>query len=218
MKNLRMLAVVAVLVFLALSAGCDKSYFFNFKTETDLIREDGTWVTYDTNYELSSDGLFMENCWAAVPHVYTGNLTAIVSFSLNATASSDIYMEAYLSETAGFMGSAGCAGIRFIDLGSPTANYVIWNYNDSDGYNQIYSNISPIPGIVNDGINELRIIKVGDALTFKLNGVTIVSNVVPPLYESDLSGLTVMSQQDASRKDMYYRSVKIIYSGEQTLL
>lgn len=217
MKIWALLAVIFLAFSLTSTTQSSNSYFFDFTKEADLLRDDGNWSTFNKSYTQTSSGFLLHNCWASVPHIYKGDLVATVKFELNVSAANLASMDIYLSASAGYEISDGYAGIKLIDLGGPNQRYSIFNGHKPDAYAVIVGNISPIPKVITNGMNELKIVKKGTAFEFWLNGSAITSGIVPPLYNSDQYCLAIWSGQDLAKKAIVYKSVLIEYDGIQTL-
>lgn len=218
MKYGKLMMIFLIVSLMLTTAGCSKTYFFNFTKEEDLIRADGTWSSLDDNFVLSSEGLFMANNWVAVPHVYTGDLTATVRFDLDTGQINTVsFIKVYLSAMNGFSDSEGYAGISFSKVGTDTASYAIFHGNSSQGSISYLDWQTPIPGIDTVGLNTLVIEQRGGLLTFWLNDAFIVA-FNPSRYNVDQYCLVVESIQDSEKSCLYYRDVKIEYEGTRELI
>jgi len=214
----KLMMIVLIVSLMLTAAGCSKTYFFDFTEEVDLVRDDGTWSSFGNPVVLSDNGLFMAANWIAVPHVYSGNLTATVRFDLDTDQDNYVpYFEVYLSAKNGFSNSQGYAGISFYNVGQDTAFYNIYHSNSSEGTTNYLESQTPIPGIDTVGLNTLVIEQRGGILTFWLNDAFIVA-FNPSRYNVDLYCLNIQSTQDSQKSCLFYRDVKIEYEGTRELI
>lgn len=218
MKPLRTLILIFLVFMMLASAGCTRAYSFDFTKEKDFYREDGIWSFHDNLCELSNNGLFMFNSWVAAPHIYTGDLKATVRFKLEANSSNYVPQFSVLFSSDGsWYSSWGYAGIRFDNVGHPAASYTIFQGNIFDGPFTIMTNVSPIPGMIINGLNSLTIEVTGGSFAFWLNGNLVAANIIASYYKADSYCLSIHSIQDISKRLLYFTDVRIEYDGARTL-
>jgi len=213
MKSLRwMLLVVVALSLVSLSGCLNKSYFFNFTREPDLERADGDWIEHtDGEYELSSDGLELWNNMVSAPLGFKGDIAVIVRFELNVNSDSNADLEILIA--AGIDDNDPCMGIDIYRLGSEDEYYSIFKFGVS-----LYGHISPIPVLNRNGMNEFRLMKTGDMLEFRLNGVTLMDDVPIIDYCFDVFSPHLYCWQVHDSDALYIKSIRVNYEDTAVLL
>lgn len=218
MKAGKLMLILVVTSMLLLTAGCTKTYYFNFTKEDDLARNDGTWSSYDDSYKHTVEGLFPYAAWVAVPHVYSGDLTATIKFELNTNSANSVpKVEFYLSAKNGWFESDGYAGIAIDDIGLASTNFDVYHANYSQGGLYYLQDQSPVPGLDPVGINTLVIEQKSGALSFWLNDEFLAA-FNPTRYNVDLYCLNIYGMQDENKSCMFIKDVKIEYSGTRELI
>lgn len=221
MKATRYLLILTTILVLALSAGCTRSYFFNFEKEADLARLDGDFYVYenpDGSYFLSSNGLFVQNCWLGVPHLYSGNFTVTIDFELDVSDTSTAQIGLHLSTQAGLWGADWTGGIDLNGLGEvPNGHY--YTYYDPGSGNVYIETGEPITAaIATDGQNVVKIVKEANHVDFMLNGVTIGLGMDIIGSSSDMFCPHFYACQSTSVVAVLFESIRIDYEGERVLL
>jgi len=217
MKTMRLIIPIALMLMLAFISGCiNKGYFFNFRTEDDFVRDDGTWETQNSNYELRSDGLLISECWAAAPHFYDGDFTVTWKFSLNVVGGIAETLELFLTSKVSWEGADWYGGIVFRNMGTPSAGYSTY-YNPGEGL--VFPDLDlSYDGILDEtGLNEVQLIKVGSWLTFKINGTSVGDGFAITGYDFDMLCPNTWCYQNMADHSILLRSVEVTFSGGQYL-
>ncbi len=217
MKTMKFVILIILISVLAFASGCiNNGYFFNFRTEDDFARGDGTWETQNSNYEFGSAGLLSSECWAAAPHFYDGDFTVTWKFSLDVVDSTTETLEIFLSSKAGWSGADWYGGIAFWSMGTPSAVYSIY-YNPGGDLTYPDFEIS-YDGILDEtGLNEVQIIKAGSWLSFKINGISIGDGFAITGYDFDMFCPNVWCYQNMTDRSILFRSIEVQFSGGQYL-
>lgn len=222
MKTLRCISAIALIIALALLIGCSKSYFFNFTTESDLERYDGTFYTFsnpDGTIFFFEDGLFVQNSWVGVPHLYSGNFTVTIMFELDATQADPGQVAFHFSTQHGLWGADWTGGIDLNGLGGTPYGYY-YVYYDPDYSGNVYVETSmPIVAPVHlDGLNEMEIVKQGLHLDFILNGFTIGSGLNIIGSSTDFFCPHFYACQNPGMTTVYFESIRVDYEADRLLL
>lgn len=219
MRVVRPVVFLILIAMMLSTAGCSKIYIFDFTEESDIYRKDGAWSADGVLLYLSSEGLFMPNGCITAPHIYKGDLKATVSFLLDTDENNPVWeFNIVFSSDGSWYSSEGYVDIHFCNVGTPGAYYTIGQGNIFDGPFSIVSHVSPIPGMIINGLNRLVIDIKGAALSFWLNDNLVMADVIPAYYEADTYCLSIRSYQEASSRRLYYTSVKIEYEGTRILV
>ncbi len=216
MRTVRFAAICLTILAMLGAAGCQKSYYFNFTVERDLLRSDGNWIAWNDQYELSAKGLLMNDCFIMAPHFYEGDVEVILRFGLDVepgSSGADIDFSLYSpTETDSECGIT----ISFRKLGTAEEAYYISHYGDMQA-DLLVPFSAPIPGLLNGQINVIRIVRKLGRFYFYMNDEPVATNLDATYYTSDLGCLTMLCHQDPMEEQVLIKDVKIIYEGERFL-
>lgn len=214
MRIVRTLIIVLVLAFAMATAGCgEKTWSFDFTTATSLAgwaldENPGASSLGDPDWDLSGDGLELNKYGATAPVAFPGDFTMTVVFSLATDADSQLYFEANAIDELDFDDAVDYIQSEFNYVG--LAGGEAWAV--ADGGDEVLNSAGNIPGLVRNGENTFKLVKIGDAVETWMNGSKIsdfeADSVGPffPMLYSELYGV------DPGR--ICFESITVEYKGE----
>lgn len=216
MRMLRFSLISALILVMLGTAGCEKSYYFNFTLEKDLLRNDGNWIASNDQFELTGGGLLMNGCYILAPHLYEGDVEVYVKFNLDVDpGSSGADMDFSLYSPIGTDNECGIS-ISLKNLGTVDEGYLISNSGGMQ-VDMLVPYNAPIPGLNNGEVNVLKIVRKLGRFYFYINDIPVGLNLDATLYTSNLGCLWMLCQQDPMEEQVLIKDVKIIYEGERFL-
>jgi len=216
MRYLRILMMAALVLALSLAAGCgEKIYLFDFTTETDLSREDGTWTAGGMDYVLSPDGIALQNAWVAAPHLYNGDFTVSFKFQLLEDISYNRTAAFILASGTNFLLAEWSGMIVISDDQHDPGDFQLSQIKD--GYTTVITPSRPVDDILEyPGLNTMEIKKRGDLLTFKLNGIALGDGILIEGYYLDwlCPQMTTFYEIGSDMDNVVFKSVEVRYKGD----
>lgn len=216
MRIVRTMMIVLVLAFALATAGCgEQTWFFDFTTATDadlagwyMDENPGTSavITDPVYWDLTSNGLLLSFYGAAAPFAFPGDFTMTVAFSLDVDSTHLVYFELYPGdEQAWEPNNYIMSAFDYVGLGAGEVRYV------GDNDEEVLNLTGSIPGLVREGNNTWKIVKLGDDYETWINGSKISdftadnangSAYYPTLYAEQLGGT------------VYFKSITVEYKGQ----
>lgn len=215
MRIVRTMMIVMVLAFAIATAGCgEQTWSFDFTTASDA--DLSAWymdenpgassIAPDPVYwDLTPQGLLLSFYGATAPFAFPGDFTMTVAFSLDVDSTHQVYFECYPGdEQAWEPDNYIMSAFDYVGL----AGSEVWYVGDVD--EQVLKGTGNIPGIVREGNNTWKIIKIGNSFETWLNNSKISdfvatnsssSSYYPTLYAEQLGGT------------IYFKSITVEYKG-----
>jgi hypothetical protein len=212
MKALRIVLMVVLIVFAISSAGCMKTWIFDFTGSTSL--SDWHISDWSGSYVRDGLGLRINNMGFVSPFAFTGDFTLTVEFTLDTAADRHVYIEIgfqddieaeYLSRFNHHFGGVGDTANEYYGISEfgpdtdPDWNYTVPNIHGA------------IPGIARNGANTYILKKTGTNVEIKLNGVEL-ADITASYYEGAQSALFISSELYDGI--LYFEKIKVQYDGE----
>lgn len=220
MKLARLFALCFLSASLVLFSGCmSKTYFFDFTTEPDLSRADGTWETGSPEYIIDENGLVLKNNDATGPHYYNGDFEVTWKFELDQDLTHNRTIYLFLASETGFPPSPGTewfGGLSITDDQYPEGDFHF--YFVCNGTTTAIPLLGPVSDILNcPGLNTLVIRKNGNILRFIMNDEEIGPEFNITDYYKDWFCPQVVTYYDqlAPWDTIEYKSFEVKYKGEQ---
>lgn len=195
MKNYRMaLAILFIVALLALT-GCNKTYFFSFKKEQSLGNAEGDWILEDDDdWGFTSKGFTAQDSNVACPFRFSGDLTYIVTFYINADEDHPISFGVCLGDGTWYDTTVNDVHIDFRNIGTEQAYYFIGDHSTGDTYTH-YDEEGLPAGLRLDSYNAFKLIKCGDKMRLFFNGEEFAAFELQN-YASEWFGPNVWMRED----------------------
>ena len=208
-------AVVVFVLLLALItlAGCTKKYTFDFVKEQDAEDAQGAWNEED-EIEYLALGAYLNDDALTSPFRFKGDFAVDIQFYVNVGTEHYLnWLDIYLIDTNSW------AYTKNIGLGmyyqSPSSGKS-WTGTSTIGFSEAPG---PLPGIVLDGTNNLRIAKTGNKIDIKMNDEAYPQFTIAPADELDSYNILISAYDDGNleHKGFYLQKVVVSYESGNSI-
>jgi len=204
--------ILFILAVLALS-GCNKTYFFSFRDEQSLSNSEGSWIEEGWgDWGFTSKGFTANNSNLACPFRFSGDLTYIVTFYLNADEDHPVNFGICLGDGTWYLTTVNDVHIEFYDPNTEDSGYYIEDHDYDTSYIH-YEEEGDAPGLNTHGYNDFKLVKRGDKIRIFLNSVEY-ANFELQAYNSEWFGPNIWVEEDFPLDDGYgffLESVGVVY-------
>jgi len=204
--------VVLALILLALS-GCAKKYTFDFVKERDAKNAQGAW---NEEYEIEylPQGAYLNDDALTSPFRFKGDFAVDIQFYVNVGAEHYLnWLDIYLIDTDGWDYDLNIGlGMYFQSPSSGKS----WTGTSTIGFTETPG---ALPGIVLDGVNDLRIAKTGNKIDIRMNDVTYPQFTIAPADELDSYNIFISAYDDGNdeHKGFYLQKVVVTYESGNSI-
>lgn len=197
MKLLRIALVFLTVIAVAAIPGCDRAYSFNFISEQSLGNEEGTWhmddyfakitsvsPSFGGEYVFTPDGLYLNGKIVSCPFMFSGDITYEVVFTLRANELHWVNFGLNLGDGTWKGTSDSEIHIEFYGVGGDEEYWMIVEHGADAMVMPEYYVEEPHPNLRRIGKNTFRLVKRGDHIVARMNGV-IFADFDLDSYESE---------------------------------
>jgi len=207
MRNMRILALAALIVLAVLSAGCMKgTWVYDFTAQSADLDD---WYYSYGDYDLSSEGLSMYHGILTTPVWFSGDMTISIEFMLDVDDFNHARIDFWLSDDILWDYNVGVYSELFCLGNTESEGWYFSEWDENNSSSRSY--YAPIPSLVHEGINKLILTKAGNSYRITVNGTYIISERAL-YFNNEQNFFSIFTGGPVG--NLTIRKIEISYSGD----